>query len=133
MWKGYDKGVFKDVCYNCDSPISKQSCSYIELMQHRLPKEKVLCERWDSSGFFFATKSKNHARLIEIAVHKDFKGKGLGKKLLYRLLTRCKMEGIFKLTFRTPIHEKAIGFWLHIGATIVGLKEDDYEMELIFK
>lgn len=133
MWEGYDKEIVKDVCYNCDSPISKQSFSYIEMMHYRLPKEKIYFERWDSAGFFFATKSKNHARLIEIAVHKEYKGKGIGKMLLFRLLSRCKNDGINRLTFRTPIQEDAIGFWTHIGATVVGLKEEDYEMELIFK
>ncbi len=133
MWKGYDKQVIKDVCCNCDSPVSKKSYSYIDYMQHCLPAEKIYCECYGEQGFFFATKAKAHARLIEIAVRNEYKGKGLGKQLLYRLLQRMKKDGIFKLTFRTPIDEPAQDFWLHQGAQIVGLKDNDYVMELTFK
>ena len=102
-------------------------------MQHCLPEDKILCERYREQGFYFVTVGKKHGRLIEIAVHRDHKGKGLGKKLLYRLLTNLKRRGISKLTFRTPIDEDAQGFWIHNGAKIVGLKDNDYEMELNFK
>jgi len=133
MWKGYDKQVIKDVCCNCDSSVSKKSYSYIDYMQHCLHADKVLCECYGDRGFFFATKAKAHARLIEIAVRNEYKGQGLGKQLLFRLLQRMKKEGLYKLTFRTPIDESAQDFWLHIGAKIVGLKDNDYVMELTFK
>ena len=133
MWKGYDKQVIHDVCHNCDSPVSKKSSSYIEYMHHCLPEDKVFCECYGDRGFFFATKAKGHARLIEIAMSTKYKGQGLGKRLLYRLLSRMKAEGLYKLTFRTPIDEPAQDFWVHMGARIVGLKDNDYEMEIKFK
>lgn len=133
MWTGYNKQVIKDVCYNCSSPISKQSWSYIGLMQYRLPKDKVYCECYGDKGFYFATKAKTHARLIEIAVRDEHKGQGIGKSLLYRLLSRMKADGIFKLTFRTPINESAQYFWLKQGAKIIDIKDNDYVMELIFR
>lgn len=34
------------------------------------------------------------------------------------------------MTFQTTIDEKAIDFWLHIGAKIIGLKDNYYYMEL---
>lgn len=133
MWTGYNKQVIKDVCYNCSSPISKQSYSYIGLMQYRLPAEKVYCECYGNKGFYFATKAKTHARLIEIAVRDEHKGQGIGESLLYRLLSRMKADGIFKLTFRTPINESAQYFWLKQGAKIIDIKGNDYVMELIFR
>ncbi len=133
MWTGYNKQVIKDVCYNCSSPISKQSWSYIGLMQYRLPTDKVYCECYGDKGFYFATKAKTHARLIEIAVRNEHKGQGIGKSLLYRLLSRMKADGIFKLTFRTPINESAQYFWLKQGAKIIDIKDNDYVMELIFR
>ena len=44
-----------------------------------------------------------------------------------------KRAGLYKLTFRTPIDEEAQNFWLHVGATITGLKDNDYEMEINIK
>lgn len=133
MWTGYDRQVVKDICYNCNSNISKKSVSYIDYMKHCLPDEKILCEIYDNKGFYFATLGKKHARLIEIAVREEFKGKGYGKMILYRLLKRMKVNGIYKLTFRTPIDEEAQNFWIRQGAVIVGLKENDFLMELNFK
>ena len=133
MWGGYNQQVIKDVCYNCSSPISKQSYSYIGMMQYRLPAEKVYCECYGNKGFYFATKGKTHARLIEIAVRDEYKGQGIGRLLLYRLLARMKADRIFKLTFRTPMNESAQYFWLNQGAKIVDIKNEDYVMELEFK
>lgn len=133
MWTGYNKQVIKDVCYNCSSPISKQSWSYIGLMQYRLPTDKVYCECYGDKGFYFATKAKTHARLIEIAVRDEHKGQGIGKLLLYRLLGRMKADGLHKLTFRTPMNESAQHFWLKQGAKIMDVKGDDYEMQLKIK
>ena len=44
-----------------------------------------------------------------------------------------KADGVFKLTLRTPSTETAYGFWLHIGARIVDVKESDYVMEMTIK
>ena len=130
MWRGYDKQVIKDICYNFDSPVSKKSASYIDYMQRCLPADKVWCECFDGKAFYFATVAKSHARLIEIAVRNGHKGHGIGRKVLFRLLSRMKKAGLSKLTFRTPIDERAADFWLHVGAIITGLKDNDYEMEI---
>lgn len=61
-----------------------------------------------------------------IAYHKQ----GIGKMVLFDLLSRMKQSGIFRLTFRTPMNEEAQQFWLHIGARITDVKGEDYEMEL---
>ncbi len=44
-----------------------------------------------------------------------------------------KYGGIQTFKFRTNINERAINFWQRQGARIVGLKGDDYEMELTIK
>lgn len=133
MWTGFNEQVIKDVCRNCDSPVSKKSLSYILYMKRFVPAEKVICECYGDRGFFFAIKGKNHARLIEIAVRNEYKGNGIGKELLRRLLQRMISKGVRKLTFRTPIDEPAQDFWIHMGAKFVGLKENDYEMEINIK
>lgn len=133
MWRGYDRNVVKSICTNCDSEESKKTYSYLEYMQHVLAPSKIVCEIYDNRGFYFATLGKSHARLIEIAVRKDAQGSGLGKKMLYRLLSQLKARGIYKLTFRTPIDESAQFFWAHMGAVTTGLKDNDFLMEINFK
>lgn len=41
-----------------------------------------------------------------------------------------KYSGIKTFKFRTNINERAINFWTRQGAKIVGIKDNDYEMEI---
>lgn len=142
MWSesDYQDGAVKDICYNCGSKTAKKSYSFFKRMEYLTggkALEKVLCNVWYLDGipaaFFYANKGRSHVRLIEIAVKKDIQGKGIGRKILFRLLSRMKGLGMDTLTFRTPINEPAQFFWLKMGARIMGVKGDDYEMELKIK
>ena len=132
MWQTYDDKVAKDICYHCGSDVSKRSYNYFRTALH-YSRDKVWSEVYSSRGFYFATTAKDHVRLVEIAVRKEYQGQGVGKLVLFRLLSRMKQAGLYKLTFRTPIAENAQRFWLHIGARIVDVKGADYEMELTIK
>lgn len=142
MWteSNYQDRAVKEICYNCGSKTAKKSYSFFKRMEYLTggkSLEKVLCSVWYLDGvpaaFFYANKSRSHVRLIEIAVKKDLQGKGIGRKILFRLLSLMKEHGIDTLTFRTPINEQAQFFWLKMGARITGMKGDDYEMELKIK
>lgn len=130
-----DKAV-KEICYGCDSPVSKQSYNYFRRM-HFVTGGKVWSKVWSKGdepiAFYYASKCRDHVRLIEIAVRSEYKGQGIGKMLLYDLLSQMKQHGLNKLTFRTPMAESAQGFWLHMGAKIVDVKGADYEMEITIK
>lgn len=132
MWRPYDDKIAHDICYDCDSPVSKKTHAYFRRQIYLTP-DKVWAEMFGDRAFYFAVMCKDHARLIEIAVRSQHKGQGLGKKVLFRLLSRMKAAGWYKLTFRTPIAEEAQYFWLHLGARIVDVKGEDYEMELTLK
>lgn len=132
MWQAYNNEIAKDICYNCDSEVSKRSYNYFRTALH-YNADKVQSEIYDGKALYFATFGKKHARLIEIAVRKEYQGQGVGKLVLFRLLSQMKLHGLYKLTFRTPIVERAQNFWLHIGARITDIKENDYEMELTIK
>lgn len=129
MWTVTNDTTAKEICYGCGSDISKKTYAYFRTAQH-YNADKVMSEMYGNKALYFATRAKNHIRLIEIAVRTEYQGQGLGRKVLNRLLTRAKALGITKITLRTPINEKAAEFWLHIGAKIVGVKDNDYEMEL---
>lgn len=135
----FDQWV-KEICKDCGSPTAKNSYSFFNRMIYVTKGnvwEKVWSKVWSDNGepvgFYFATRCRDHVRLIEIAVRTKYKKKGIGKGLLLSLLQRMKEQNLNKLTFRTPIYEEAINFWLHMGAKIVGLKNNDYEMELLIK
>lgn len=132
MWRPFDDKTARDICCNCNSPVSKQSYAYFRTALH-YNADKVWSEIYDDKALYFATIAKTHCRLIEIAVRKEWQGQGIGKLVLFRLLSQMKANGLYKLTFRTPINEEAQNFWLHIGAKIVDFKGNDYEMELAIR
>lgn len=132
MWRGYDDKIAKEICYNCGSPVSRKTYAYFRSAFYH-NRDKVWCEIFDGKAMYFAIRCRKHARLIELAVHKTVQGQYVGRKVLFRLLSRMKLAGLHKLTFRTPIAEEAQKFWLHMGARIVDVKGEDYEMELTIK
>lgn len=139
MWEvtSYDDKAVKAICYDCGSPVAKQSYNYfrrIAFVSGGKVWSRVWSRVWSKEGvpvaFYYATRCRDHVRLIEIAVRSSEQGKGLGRVVLFDLLAAMKKAGLYKLTFRTPIVESAQDFWLHMGARIVDVKGDDYEMEL---
>ena len=133
---GYDDKAVKDICYNCGSKVAKQSYNYFRRM-HFVTRGKVWSKVWSKGetpvAFYYASRCRDHVRLIEIAVREDYHKRGIGKFVLLDLLSRMKQAGLYKLTFRTPIAEEAQNFWLHVGARIMDVKGQDYEMELTIK
>lgn len=132
----YNDTAVRDICYNCGSPVAKQSYNYFRRLDY-ITGGKVWSKVWSKGdtpvAFYYANRCRNHVRLIEIAVRKEYQGTGIGRKVLYDLLVRMKHSGLLKLTFRTPMNEDAHGFWLHLGAKIVDVKGNDYEMELTIR
>ena len=135
MWAvtPYDDQAAKAICYDCGSPVAKQSYNYFRRIAFAAGN-KVWSRVYSRDGFpvafYYATPCRDHVRLIEIAVRSSEQGKGIGKMVLFELLSEMRDAGLYKLTFRTPIAESAQQFWLHIGARIVDVKGTDYEMEL---
>ena len=138
MWneQNYNDELIKDICYNCGSKTAKQSYNFFKRMNY-VTGGKVWSKVWSKDGFpiafYYANRCKDHVRLIEIAVRSEYQGKGIGRKLLSRLLQQMKESGIDTLTFRTPINEDAQYFWLKMGAKIIDVKGNDYEMKLKIK
>lgn len=132
----YNDAAVKDICYNCGSPVAKQSYNYFRRLYY-VTGGKVWSKVWSKGdtpvAFYYANRCRDHVRLIEIAVRTEYQGTGMGRKVLFDLLARMKQNGLYKLTFRTPMNEDAHGFWLHLGARIVDVKGSDYEMEITIK
>ena len=133
---GYTDKAVKEICYRCGSTVAKHSYNYFRRM-HYVTGGKVWSKVWSKGdtpvAFYYASRCRDHVRLIEIAVVEEFHKQGIGKMVLFDLLSSMKAAGLYKLTFRTPIVEEAQKFWLHMGARIVDVKGADYEMELTIK
>lgn len=137
---GYDDTAVKSICHDCGSASAKASYSFVRrllFVNGGKVRSKVWCKVWRKHGkpvcFYFAFRNRNSVRLIEIAVIADEQRKGLGKMMLNTLLADMKMARFDTLTFRSPIYETAIDFWVRQGTKIVGQKNNDYEMKLTIK
>lgn len=132
----YNDSAVKEICFACGSPVAKQSYNYFRRIAY-VTRGKVWSKVWSKGttpvAFYYATKCRDHVRLIEIAVREDYQRQGLGRKLLRRLLVQMKESGLTRLTFRTPMGEDAQYFWHKMGARITDIKGEDYEMELTIK
>lgn len=133
---GYNDTMVKEICYNCNSKTAKQSYNYFRRIAY-VTGGKVWSKVWSKDDkpvvFYYASRCRDHIRLIEIAVHSEYQRQGMGKMALFDLLSAMKRVGLGKLTFRTPIAEEAQYFWQKMGAKIVDIKGEDYEMELNIK
>lgn len=129
----YDDKVVKEICYHCGSKTAKASYNYFRRLIY-VGGSKVWSKVWSKDGrpigFYLAMRARDHIRLIEIAVMSDCQGQGYGRMMLYDLLKSMKVVGLNTLTMRTPINETAIDFWVHMGAKITGLKQEDYTLEI---
>lgn len=138
MWSEteYRDEAVREICYNCGSPTARKSYNFFRRLSY-VAGSKVWSKVWSKGNtpiaFYYAHRCKDHIRLIEIAVREDYQRQGLGRKLLYSLLSRMREEGQDTLTFRTPIDEEAQSFWLKMGARIMDVKGEDYEMQLKIK
>lgn len=95
MWRPYDDKTARDICYNCNSPVSRRSYAYFRTALH-YNADKVCSEMYEDKAFYFAIRNKTHCRLIEIAVRKEWQGQGIGKLVLFRLLSQMKVNGLYK-------------------------------------
>lgn len=130
--KNYDKKKVEYIAKNCGSESVKKSFSYLDKMQYYNPS-KFVCVIVDDCAFFAGTICKKHFRLIELAVCEENHKKGYGRKLIGIMRQLCKQKGLEKITFRTSRKEDALYFYEKMGAKIVKMKEEDFEMEIILK
>lgn len=125
-----DVPSLKEICHNCGSKSVKDGCGYMQWIYFHNP-ERCRLSLVPGVGFWFGTVSKKHFRLIEFAVHKNHQGEGYGRALFEELCQYVSGLGLNKITLRTSMYESAINFWERIGgAKVVGMKKDDYELEI---
>ena len=69
----------------------------------------------------------NESELRFIAINKDHKRKGLGGKLISKLISQCKQKKIDKIFLEVSNKNKAaLKFYDHIGFKTVGIRKNFY-------
>ncbi|MBQ1468886.1 MAG: GNAT family N-acetyltransferase [Solobacterium sp.] len=68
---------------------------------------------------------------LAIAVDKEYRGQGTGKKLMYAILDRLKEQGFSAVSLSVQKANQAVRFYQSLGFTI--LKENDEEYIMIRK
>jgi GNAT superfamily N-acetyltransferase len=126
-----DPAVIHKIAFQCGSETLKGAESWYRFIKHH-SGDRLYGFSVDNTGFLFGTFSKKHFRLSEIAVEKSNQSNGYGSVMLSLLFEECKKRGIYRITLRTPIQEKAYKWYAKFGGKIIGLSKDgkDYEMEL---
>lgn len=124
----FNEKVIKDICKASGSPSLAKEASFFGCQHFRTPPPKFWCEIFDESAFYVAGVGREHLRLYGIAVKKELQGKGIGRAMFTRLAGRARAAGLKKITFRTNMYEDAQHFYSHLGAKVVGLKDNDIEM-----
>lgn len=91
----YNDTAVKDICYNCGSPVAKQSYNYFRRLDY-VTGGKVWSKVWSKGdtpvAFYYANRCRDHVRLIEIAVRTEYQGTGMGRKVLFDLLAPYEAE-----------------------------------------
>lgn len=126
---GFNPKIINDIAKSSGANSVKNAVTYLRVPAFR-GGGKFKCEVIDEVAFFAGMICKNHFRLYETAVKKEAQGKGYGTIIINRIKTICKKHCLSKITFRTSKEEKAVDFYRHFGATIIGTKDNDYEMEI---
>lgn len=120
------------ICKSCGNRSVKTESAFVRtaVWTTQNNPQKLWCEFLGEEAFYLCLLCKNHVRCLFVVVCESEQGKGLGKILVQRILSRMKQKGIKKLTFRTNQDGSSLGFWKKCGAKIVDVKGNDYEMEL---
>jgi GNAT superfamily N-acetyltransferase len=127
--RGFDKKTVEEIARMCGADSVRGSISYISA-PFICENKNFLCEVFDERAFFAGTMCRKHFRLYELAVKEDYQKKGYGVAMITRIKQLCRKHGAEKITLRTSKYENAINFYKRIGGTIVGEKDDDYEVEI---
>lgn len=130
--KQFDEKKVEYIARNCGSKSVKQSIVYLRRAHYNNPS-KFVCVIVDDCAFYAGTICKSHFRLLELAVMEDEHRKGYGRILIGLMRQLCKQNGLEKITFRTSRKEDALYFYEKMGAKIVKIKDEDFEMELPMK
>lgn len=128
----FNDALARDIGKSCGSKSIQNGYNFYRRLKFLNP-DGFWFDFYGNDAYYVASKGKNAVRLVGIAVRSDCQKKGIGRMMFYRLVRRAKEAGISRITFRTSIYEDAQRFYARLGCAVVGLKDDDFEMEYTIK
>lgn len=141
MWRKLD--LYNEADFNFMVELTKQSGSKsckkevsslgVARFHNREHPEKVLAYAYGDIAYYLCFLRRNYCRGLFTIVRQDMHRKGIGRLINNHRLLMMKNYGIDTFRFRTNQNEDALKFWLAQGAQIVGVKGNDFEMELKIK
>ena len=70
----------------------------------------------------------DEAEIRYLSVHPSYKRRGLGKKLIYKILKECKNENIKRVFLEVSIRNKqALGFYDYLGFKTICIRKKYYK------
>lgn len=128
-----DERNIHDICYGCGSDSMKRTHAYLRRAVNLAETSGVpIVYETNGDAFYLATVARDHLRLIALAVIENAQGNGVGSAAVRRLKQIAVSIGKHRITLRTSMRERGKDFWLKQRARIVGVKGEDFEMELVF-
>ncbi len=127
--RGYKPKEVRDIIRASGSPSLLAEEPYLRRAKF-YGKDKFICEMIENKAFYAGTVAKTHFRLVGIAVSKEAQGRGYGTVMMKRIIAICRKRGLKTITLRTNRNETAANFYKKFGGKVVGVKENDYEMEV---
>lgn len=78
-------------------------------------------------GFLFSMKQEGSARIMMFAVAPEYRGRGIGRRMLSAFRTKAMMEGLRKIVLEVrDTNTGAIDFYKKNGFTVFGVQENFY-------
>lgn len=121
--------ALKQICVKTGSKALKKTFEYLRILFYFTNPEKVIAEYIPDTAYYVATANREHLRIVDIGVAKDYQQRGIGKSLLKRIYAHARHRKLNKITLRTSSEETAFMFYEKQGFKIVGTTGEDLEME----
>lgn len=79
------------------------------------------------AGYFLAMWAVDEAHLLNVAVAAGNQGQGIGRRLLDKLSTRAREQGMESILLEVrPSNERALKVYRHYGYTAIGVRKGYY-------
>jgi ribosomal-protein-alanine N-acetyltransferase len=79
------------------------------------------------TGYFLMMFAVDEAHLLNITVHSDMQGQGLGRKLLNKVVGLAREKGMHSILLEArPSNGRALAIYSHYGFSEIGLRKNYY-------
>jgi len=108
-------------------PVEHWSAGAITSLMSMPGTVAILAQETGPAGFVLARATADEAEILTIAVHPDFRRRGVARGLLRALMARCAAQGVRRLFLEVSVHNApAAALYAALGFVPVGLRRAYY-------